>query len=434
MSDFEQRVLSDSYAGRKLAKNWNLSLEEFLSQEISAVSPADDGNAYFQIVIDAMRHRADSDNSQLIARTFPKFPVLQMADGAHLLTDPEVYLNNTVMRLAQLDTGAEAVISQQCSTISCVTNALQKQGPAFAHWNDNVYQVFDAPNKTLRHTTPATLRHADVRLASIDDNTTIPINALQGFLGESFPSGSQAILAMNRELWPHDTPLILYDEELTVDVVASAIEKTGLGDELTDPESLATLKRAKAAAISHPHNLTLRDSTDFFYGVSQKGRLTPLVARSNQLVTRIGGETVVDLNTRALSEALRNRLVYPDLTLAYACLCLRSGIVAAGGLSQQEYLPRIAEVFQGTEEQGVEAGILVGGIVELTSQHKRLAQESLVDPASRHRLDRLLATASIRQLVGDMSNFEYFQHLYTRRDSEVRTSNGKEIPTGLLVD
>ena len=417
MNDFEKKVINETFAGRKLAANWHKPLGEFLTQEISAINPADDSNVYFQIVIDAMRQRTSRDERALVTTAFPRLPILQMADGSHLLTDPEVYLNNTVMRIGQLYKGSGVVISQQCSTISCITHASEKRGPAFATWDNEVYQVFNSSQNILKHSTPATLHDIDVSLASINGGGLLPIKRLEEFVGTSFASGSQAIRRMNLELWPHDTPLILYDEELTADVVASAIEKTELGDELTDSERLAELKQAKHDAVSHPRNLTLRNTTDFFYAVNRKGRLIPVEADGNHLVTKSDGAVVTELSTHALSEALRDRRLYPDLTLAYACLCLRSGIAAAGGLSQQEYLPRISEVFQGTEEPGIDASILVSGIVELTPQTKELAQKSLIDPTVRRRLDQALATASVQQHVGNMGNFSYFKHLFERREA-----------------
>ena len=403
-------ILTSTEAGQKISKAWDVPYETYLKNELSGIPPLDTDNRYCQIVVDEMTHGHSVYDARQLRGEFEKLPAIQMADGSIVMTNREVFLNNFGADIAVRSHNARTLFNQQCSTITNITNTAQKVGPAFVEWQGAKGKVFDSSGVRLRQSTPQTLRDIKVSFDGVD----VPA-ALEAFRGREFATGALAITAMNQVLWPFETKVAYYDESLSARVVARAIEATDLGDELVDRPRRQALLARRAVEIVHPSNFILRDTTDFFYGVKDE-KMQPLYMKGEYLRARTDDSIVAILSKTDLVEKLRNGELYPDLSLTYATMCLKSGIAAMGGLSQQEYLPQIASMFGFNPNDGRWASKLTAGLIGPSKDIDSTIAGVLRGSSSIHDLQRQLSDKTIGELIGpDMPNLAYYEKLLPRR-------------------
>lgn len=406
-------ILATTEAGKRLAEAWELPLGEYLHNELATVQPGDTSNPYFAIVAEEITAGLDRDGARSVRTDFERLPAMQLADGSMLLTDTELFLNNLGADHAVRSNNSVQLINQQCSTVSCVTNASQRVGPAFFYWNDITSQVFATSRNRLKHATPETLRDVTVSLTDEQGNINAPVE-LMDFAGQQYATGALALQAMNAALWKFPSQVHLYGEDLSARVVARAIEATELGDEFSDSERFSLLQERRASAITDPSNFILRDSTDFFYLVKGEKLIPARIVKGNiQAPGNIN--TGITTSKDSLANALREGQIFPDLTLTYAAMCLKSGVAAMGGLSQQEYLPQIAQMFGMTREKGRETSKFTAGIIEKTPQITGKIHDVLKGTIAATALQSTVMERTVGNLVDGMSNFDYYVTILNRR-------------------
>lgn len=408
--------LRASYSAQILNDARMASVGEFVGQQVKSCPPIDAGKKDAQLVLDCITQDLDTSRRTDLIGAFDNHATLQMADGAHLFTDSEVLLNNLLAREGLLRNGIGILATQQCSTISCITQTSTRRGPAFVNWRGETIPLFENSHNSLKHSSPSTIRDVTVS----DAIAALPFPGIEDFVGKQFHTGFEAICQLNRAIWPDSgTVPLIFGEELSCDAVAAALEKTDLADIICSSENVQDLLASKRLAISHPDNLMLRDSTDLFYQV-RKSRLVPLRLRGSRFIDKCSGEpTGLRLNQDDIIDLLKDRRIFPDITLSYAVLCLRSGIAALGGLSQQEYLPRIAEMWGYSEAYGRACSKLIGGIIEITDEITVDGQAALVDSASQIKFAQDVTAMSIEDAVHEWSNFDYYKTLQIRKSASM---------------
>ena len=401
--------------GHKLERAAEMTLSEFLGAQATAVQSVDVDDPYFNIVADEISLGMGVAEKAALAADFARNPMIQMADGALLLTDYEVFLNNMAADTMVSKRQGEFLVNQQCSTITNVSSTSQQAGPAFTQWEGRVTKVFDVSSNKLRHSTPETLSDVDILLADTSTGHFNAPNRLRRFVGQAYPTAALALQAMNMALWPFSAKLALNGEDLSARVAARALQSTDLRNQFEDPELLNELLVRRDTAINDPSNFILRDTTDFFYAVSG-ARLHPVRIAGGSLVDRQTDEKIgIHTAPDDLAEALLDGRLFPDLQLAYAVMCLKPKIAALGGASQQEYLPRIAPVFQESAMTGHDLSKMVGGIIEVDA----LIRQGIDLSIDQHKIDadwrNRVMGEKVGLLLGCMSHLDYFPVIMRRR-------------------
>jgi hypothetical protein len=406
-------ILSTTETGRRIQGSFDKTILEHLTGEVGRIEPADTDNPYFRIVREEISESVERDGGTFPHESFDTLPVIQMADGCMPMTDPEIFYNNALAGIAVSVTTPELFV-QQCSTISSVTNAATNTGPAYIHWEGGDFRLFDKSRTTLKHSTPETLTDVAVVCEPVTPGDHLSLEALQPFIGTTYDTAATAIRAINYGLWPFKSRPHLFGEDVSAKVVARALEETDLGDELVDPNNFDRLLDLKHSAVQDPANFVYRDSTDFFYA-RRGNKLVPLRAKGKTLFLPNTNEpSGFQLNKPSLTEGLRSGKLYPDLALTYATMCLRSGIGAMGGASQQEYLPRIASIFT-NEEHGRNLSLLVGSLVEPTANTAKDHHDVLAGSRDVDKVVSRIAGSKLRETIGGLSHLEYYLGLLSRR-------------------
>ena len=214
-----------TFTGSTLSTASRQTFGEFLCAQASSVQPADESNPFFQIVKEELSHRMDTGEKSVFTNDFIHSPMIQMADGAILLTDGEVFLNNLAANEMVSARKGRYLVNQQCSTITNISSTRQQTGPAYAQWGGRTTRVFDASMNRLRHSTPETLSDADILLADTDTGVFNAPERLRQFVGKTYPSAALALRAMNEVLWPFSSKLLLHGEDLSSRVTARALKE-----------------------------------------------------------------------------------------------------------------------------------------------------------------------------------------------------------------
>jgi hypothetical protein len=201
----------------------------------------------------------------------------------------------------------------------------------------------------------------------------------------------------------------------------------------------------KRDLVASPDNLGVNRAEPDFFWLRKGSRLVPLVVHGRGKGARFrmevdGAELAIPFERRAISRALRDRVLYCDRVLAYATRCLVPGIVAVGGSSQQDYVHLYQKLFLATHQQvafldeGVRDAIAdpgasrLGGapLVELNQEQWAFLQR-LGPELKLVELERVVLDRTVGESIGRLSCASYFETLLRRREDRLNASRSGEM-------
>jgi hypothetical protein len=260
-------------------------------------------------------------------------PVIQQADHSNLLLDAETFLHNYLFHLATRESGGRVAISSQCSTMSGLSRRAPVLGPTFLRTRGALLRVVPLSKTLLK----------DSSFCCIDIKATMTFEVIEGRLdvdgdpvlgplvGQVMDDGPRTYQAINDRIWrqldlDHSIRRVGIDEAVVSECVALhlADPDSPITRLLYDAKVRTVFLGAKRRFVASPENLTVvRATPDFFW--YRKG--TRLHELNEQLP-----------EPKELAKALRNGDLYADRVLAYLVRCVLPGVVAVGGVNQQDYL------------------------------------------------------------------------------------------------
>jgi hypothetical protein len=351
-SEFVGRLCdAGSQLGSQLRGVLDVRLRDYLAT-MPAVAPSPP-NRYREWLARAFERTliAHGDDGGRAAAHLLATPVIQQADHANLLLDPETLLNNYLFAVGCREAGVPIMLTSQCSTVSCIARRQPVAGPTFLRTRGCLYQVLPFSKRTLKDASfcalpgPVSLTF-ELRAGSWRADAD-PL--LAPFVGQSAHGAPEAYRRANQALWRRlgieDVTWVVVDESTTSETIAThlADPTSALTRLVLEPPVRDRFLRHKRAIVASPTNLAInRAAPDFFYYRSGS-RLVPLVLRGEGAHATLELETTgapcpVPLEAAALAEALRTGVIYGDRVLAYLARCLLPGVVAVGGTSQQDYV------------------------------------------------------------------------------------------------
>lgn len=446
-SVLKKLIEANTNTGKILNTNIELPLREYLKLIVATCKTTSSPNRYLQTLLDVLKSKLREKYGTEVAseaiNQFTKVPIVQMADGAHLLYDEEVFMSNFLYQIASRENHLKYLFTQQCSTIRALMYPAKNYGSVFLHLDSDIYKVFDKSRKVLTSSNIASLQDVKMVFAPLGIKTPAYANielpdVLKGLKGSSYKNASEAILASNKVIWKSfemkaKKRLLQFHEDLSCDVIAASIETdTALDILFFNDEVRNYFLNVKKGLIKSPKNLILKDSTDFFYYNDGRSLVPVRIVNNgeNPFITnaRTGAKIPVDFSKDAIIKALRDRTLYPDLFMSYMALIILPCAVAFGGASQQEYLPIIKECLIKTNEKyGLidkttlvaiieqDNSRLITGLVELTPQQKRVIG-TLSAYTDLNQFENTFINKTLDESIGSMRYYKYFEIFYERRN------------------
>lgn len=396
---YYQRVTRSTEAGRTIRAYGDQHLRGYL-RSLVPTEPLSDtpaAQALLQALADAAAAHYPPITVRRALAEFQRRPALQLADGADLLLDIETLLNHLTYQLACRESGTNAMWTQQCTTVRALRSATPLSGPAIVETDRDSWRILPGSRNALAHSNVACLGETALTASPLGRKTARyarlpPPELLKPYLGQHHPRACAAILDANRGIWSQlhlkaKKQLILLDEELSADLIARHLrhELQPLSAIILDPRWRSVFNEVKRAAVQAPDNFILRDTTTLFR-IRDGPTLRPcrLIEHSDRpaILTGTPHGPSVPLTRAALTEALDQRVLYPDLILSYLALVVLPGVAAFGGTSQHEYLPRIERMLIQAHQHGL---ALPHGVAERinTATQSRLIGPALLDLTPR---------------------------------------------------
>lgn len=282
-----------------------------------------------------------------------RVPVIQQADHANLLLEPETFLHNYLFHLAAREAGARVAVTSQCTTVSCLTRRTPVLGPTFLRTRGALFGVLPLSKTTLKNATfcslpgPVTMTfdHLD---GPPHDVAGDPV--LGSLAGRQAPDAPTAYRRANEDIWrgldvDHGVRRVAIDESVVSECVAAHLADPGspVSRLLFDPQVRDAFVRTKRRLVADPTNLTVNRAVPDFLWLRKGPRLhqVELVGTGPDaiwLVESNRSPLPVPMEPVAVAAALRAGVLYADRVLAYLVRCLLPGVVAVGGTSQQDYV------------------------------------------------------------------------------------------------
>ena len=289
-------------------------------------------------------------------------PVIQQADHANLLLEPETFLNNWLFHLASAQAGARFAITSQCTTVNCLSRRTPPLGPTFLRTRGATLGVYPLSRTTLKNATfcalPGPLEMTFDRLdgAAVDIAADPVLGRLAGRRAESGPAGYHAA---NEEIWrgldvDHGVRRVQVDESMAAECVALHLADADgpVFQLLFNPRVRGAFLRAKRRIVAEPGNIAVNRAAPDFLWYRKGARLQQVVWGEDGPVLEVNGAPLpIPYEPGAVADALRAGLLYPDRILAYTVRSLLPGVVAVGGTSQQDYLPMYQRMLLDTHHE-----------------------------------------------------------------------------------
>lgn len=290
---------------------------------------------------------ASTVEAEALSRTIYAMPVLQTGPHLHLLLEPDAFYTHVFSLLGLRGNHQTAYISYACSTVKFVERG--RKGPGWLTIDGLGINVFGlSRSKMIPYSILARNRSYRFELSNADHSPSIEsrIEALRESLPiHAFPSAAEAIKVANRCLWkerfPGDVGFLQFDDEDVADLVADHLDDgaSWLAANLFHNPVLAQ------SIIGHIDRLQqtawrdwLRNATHFFWG-NDGGRLFPLRLEGMDFYAVDGKERWVPVSAVALSDALRQRRIIPNLFLMFLVTAMMPGLRVLGGSRHAIYYP-----------------------------------------------------------------------------------------------
>lgn len=293
-------------------------------------------------------------------------PVLQTGPHCLLVIEPDAFYTHLFSLLGLKAQGRKWHIQYAVSTTSYSESG--KKGPGWLELQGVAHNLFGLPRRRMdgRSICCPNGPHK-FRLTDPSDTMAPKASAarlLRCLPLEEFPSAAEAIKAGNQSLWraKFGTPvnLLQLDDFDIADLLADHLEDTQswmsehfVGDGTTATAVLDAIDELNAGAWRG----WIRKTTDFFWRVNA-GRVTPLYLHDGTLKSEGPSGFQVPFAPGGLGEALRARLIVPNLFTVFLVMSILPGTRVLGGCRQTIYYPLLRYLASIAIERSGQPGLL----------------------------------------------------------------------------
>jgi hypothetical protein len=322
-----------SELGRQLERALDVPLRTYLGAIVPASRRGDNVHRHrlAKAVERYLSERGETD-VDTVCEHLLHVPVIQQADHSNLLLDAETFLHNYLFHLANRESGARVAITSQCSTMSGLSRRQPVLGPTFLRTRGALLRVVPLSKTLLKDssfccldtTVPMTFEVLEGDL----DVTKDPL--LGSLVGNVMDDGPRTYQKINDRIWrrldlDHEVRRVGIDEAVVSECVALHLEDpdSPITRLLFDAKIRDAFLDNKRRIVESPNNLTVNRATPDFFWYRKGARLHELPETPD---------------AQQLKKGLRNGDFYADRVLAYLVRCILPGVVAVGGVNQQDYL------------------------------------------------------------------------------------------------
>lgn len=274
-------------------------------------------------------------------------PVLQTGPHCLLVVEPDAFYTHLFSLLGLKAQGRKWHIQYAVSTTSY--SEFGKKGPGWLELQGVAHNLFGLPRRRMdgRSICCPNGPHK-FRLTDPSDSMAPKASVarlLRHMPLEEFPSAAEAIKAANQSLWraKFGTPVnfLQLDDLDIADLLADHLEdaqswmsKHFIGDGATARIILDAIDTLNAGVWRG----WIRRTTDFFWRVNA-GRVTPLHLHDRTLKSKGPSNFQIPFDPGSLAEALRSRLIVPNLFTVFLVMSILPGTRVLGGCRQTIYYP-----------------------------------------------------------------------------------------------
>jgi hypothetical protein len=300
----------------------------------------------------AIRSGANPDLANEAARQIAELPVIQSGPHCFLLVDPEAFYTHLFSALGLTSHKRRWHIYFGCSTVKFIERG--NKGPGLLPVGDQIFNVFGM-SRTRMASTNLSTAPGPFKFRFDSDQAVPPNSPVIGLAddlsGSTYPNAADAIISANQTLWRRAFPPLLeilqFDDLDVCDLVASHFEDDGswlsrrfTGNGMVGENVLRLLDELNDG----PWAGWVRRTTDFFWGVA-RGQIYPLRLNNSTLSATNTEGFSIPFEPKHLSEALRERLIVPNLFTAAIVTSILPGVRLLGGSRQVIYLPLMRFLF-----------------------------------------------------------------------------------------
>ncbi|MEK7517622.1 MAG: hypothetical protein AAB583_03665 [Patescibacteria group bacterium] len=367
-------------------------------------------------------------------------PVIQTGDHCELIYDPQTFLNNFIYHMGASRLDLKFLLTQQCSTPRMIQYRNPLIGPGVLKLPEGDYRLVNRSKKSLIRSNVATVGQVTYTMKPETPGVHTPLpQILQEMKGTKFQSAVEAFLFTNNLIWnsikmDRKQNLVLFDESLSSDIVAGMIEDSHhpLRSLLFDPECSRVFREEIDQFAKSPECLMIKTTTDFFWGKHKEALVAlQLSEDGTYLRARIKEQGFqLEFNPKSIANALRSRVLYPNLFISMLAISIFPGNTVIGGASQYEYAPEVQKILKSTIAR---LGLLTTSETNdvTVSNLSRMANVvSLSHPICGEilRMDKgtdfsqwesELASSTVGRALGDYSNFDYFNSYFANRRKRI---------------
>jgi hypothetical protein len=440
----KNQILSKTRSGKLLRPLLKDSLFNYLKTVIPEEYPANDfSQPYRNHVTNSLKSVLKEQHIKNIEKLIKEFelsPVIQSGEHSGLLFNHENFMLNWLFYIASREKKREYMLSWQCSKVNCVTDKANLYGPGYIKINSEIYKLFDNINYLLSRTK---LFHSNIAALNdvvfvfepqkrnhISSSTALPAQ-LEFLRGKYFQSASDAFIYANKNIWSelnliHKPELIQIDDSFGAEVIIENLkDSSSLIHKLLFNQTIRNAYlNAKERVVNSDQNLTLRNTSDFFYA-KRHNRLDPLKIKNDLFInSRTGEKTEIILDPDELIKHLRQKDVYCDLSLSYTFTFILPNILALAGTSQQEYLTPMKNIllmsninntlFNETTSNNIKSqkncSLINASLLELPQKEISLL-EQLDRTLDLSQLEYDFVNKPIEETLGSFSKFRYMTTL-----------------------
>lgn len=346
----ERLHAAGSELGRQLADNLDVPLRDYLRGLVPAAQdgPVPVHRMRLARAVERHLHRRGETDVDEVCDHLLRVPVIQQADHSNLLLDAETFLNNYLFHLATREAGGRVAVNSQCSTMSGLTRRAPVLGPTFLRTRGALVRVVPLAKTVLKDSSFCCLPGpVPMTFEVLEGRLDVPADPVLGPLaGRVLDDAPQTYHTVNAEIWSaldldHGVRRVQIDEAAVAECVALhlADPASPVTRLLFDPAVRASFVRAKRRLVASPANLTVNRAAPDFFWYRKGSRLREVVLTGDRFTVGEGGPPLpVPFEPAEIAAALRAGVLYADRVLAYLVRCLLPGVVAIGGVSQQDYV------------------------------------------------------------------------------------------------
>ncbi|WP_247221458.1 hypothetical protein [Shinella oryzae] len=363
-----------SYLMPQLAPYWERPLTAYASklyrvEHVSAESAArNHAKDLFRTCIERAARRSSytEEEARSAGRELVASPVLQTGPHCLLLFEPDAFYTHLFSMMGLMAHNRNWYISYFASTSGFSERA--KKGPGWLRVGGEPLNLFGVPRNRMDSSSIGCL-NGPYRYALTNAKGESAPNAdaaclLANLPSAEFASAAEAIKAGNRDLWrrtfSQSIRLLQLDDFDVADLIADHLEDptSWISSQFIGNRTIAnSILTALDDLQAGPWAGWIRRTTDFFWRISEN-RVTPLHLKGDALISDNAPTFSVRFRPDAIAAALRNRLILPNLLLAFLAISILPGVRVLGGFRQVVYYPLMRYLTSAGIQQAGNADLL----------------------------------------------------------------------------